>query len=238
MLSFVVSETAAATKKLADTTFKAGFVKLVLTHLLSQHFAAWTEPFESASTFLAQVHSFVRSLPGDSRAFLKAPRNAIRSLAVRAVDYTGSLEWLGHVAWASFKDDKDTCADARRFLSLLGYRATAESRQDLTGRTCVMATQIGAGFQTVFPAFTFPALILASQIAAWFICLKWPKALGLDTPMTLYTLDRALTEYLRMHRYAMGTVSQQSVLISEVLGRVLRKCTVLQHVAGMLGRHL
>jgi len=91
-----------------------------------------------------------------------------------------------------------------------------------------MATQIGAGFQTVFPAFTFPAVILASQIVAWFTCLKWPKALE----VSMHTLDRALTEYLRIHRYAMGTVAQQSVLISEVFGRVLQKCKVLQHVAG------
>ena len=224
VLSFVVWETAA--EKLVDTTFKVGYVKRVLAHLLSRHFAAaaWTEPFSSVSTFLEQVHSFVRSLPEDSRAFLKVPRNAIQSLAVRTVDYTSSLEWLGHVTWASFKDDKNTCADARRFLRLLGYRATVGSRQENTGRACVMATQIGAGFQTVFPAFTFPAVILASQIVAWFICLKWPKAL--DVPM--YTLDRVLTEYMRMHRYAMGTVAQQSVLLSEVFNRVLRKCKVLQ----------
>ena len=162
MLSFVVWEASAATKKLVDTTFKAGYVKRVLAHLLSQHFAACTEPFSSASTFLEQVHSFARSLPEDSRAFLKVPRNAIQSLAVRTVDYTGALEWLGHVTWASFKDTKNTCADARRFLRLLGYRATAGSRQDITCRACVMATQIGAGFQTGFPAFTFPAAILES----------------------------------------------------------------------------
>ena len=93
-----------------------------------------------------------------------------------------------------------------------------------------MATQnlICAGFQTVFPAFTFPAAILASQIVAWFTCLKWPKAL--DVPM--HTLDRALTEYLRMHRYEVGTVAQQSALISEVFGRVLQRCRALQQVAG------
>ena len=136
----------------------------------------------------------------------------MQNLSVRTAPYTGSLEWLGHVVWATFKDDKNTCADARRFLRLLGYRATAGSRQEITGRACVMAAQIGAGFQTVFPAFTFPAEILASQIVAWFVCLKWPNAL--DIPM--HTLDRALTEYLRIHRYAMGTVAQQSVLISEV----------------------
>ena len=162
MLSFVVWETAAATKKLVDTTFKVGYVKRVLAHLMSQHFATVTEPFSSASTFLEQVHSFVRSLPGDSRAFLKVPRNAIQSLAVRTVDYTGALEWLGNAAWSSFKDGKNTCADARRFPRLLGYRATTGPSQEITSRACVMATQIGAGFQTVFPAFTFPAVILAS----------------------------------------------------------------------------
>ena len=134
-----------------------------------------------------------------------------RSLAARAVDFTGALEWLGHVTWASFKDDKNICADAQRFLRLLGYRATAGSRQEITGRARVMVTQTGAGFQTVFPAFTFPAVILASQIAAWFMCPKWPACKALGVPV--YTLGRALTEYLRMHRYAMGTVAQQSVLI-------------------------
>ena len=132
------------------------------------------------------------------------------------------------MTWASFKDTKNTCAGARRFLRLLGYRATAGSRQDITGRACVMATQIGAGFETVFPAFTFPAVILARQIVAWFTCLNWPKAL--DAPM--HTLDRALTEYLRIHRYEMGTVAQQAVFISEVFDRVLQKCKALQQVAG------
>ena len=71
-------------------------------------------------------------------------------------------------------------------------------------------------------------LDLASQIVAWFTCLKWPKALD----VLMHTLDRALTEYLRIHRYEMGTVAQQAVLISEVVGRVLQKCKALQHVAG------
>ena len=110
---FVVWEASAATKRLVDTTFNVGFIKRVLARLLSQHFAACTEPFSSASTFLEQVHSFVRSLPGDSRAFLKVPRNAIQSLAVRTVDYTGALEWLGHVTWASFKDTKNTHVQVR-----------------------------------------------------------------------------------------------------------------------------
>lgn len=157
------------------------------------------------------------------------PRNAIQTLANRTVDYTGALEWPGHVAWASFMDSNNTCTDARRFLRLLGYRATAESRQDIAGRACVMATQIGAGFQTVSPAFTFPAVILASQIVAWFTCLKWPKAL--DVPMHTCTLDRALTEYLRIRRYEVGTVAQQAGPISEVFGRVLQRCKALQQVA-------
>ena len=61
-------------------------------------------------------------------------------------------------------------------------------------------------------------------------CEAFPEDVPMLVPM--YTLDGALTEYLRMHRYAMGTVAQQSVLISEVFDRVLHKCKVLQHVAG------
>ena len=173
VLAFVVWDPAATMKRLVDSTFKVGYIKRVLAHLFSRHFSTVTEPFASASTFLEQVHFFVRSLPEDSRAFLKVPRSAMQNLSVmRTVPYIGSLEWLGHVVWATFKDDKNTCANARRFLRLLGYRATAGSREDITGRACVMATQIGAGFQTVSPAFTFPAVILASQIVAWFTCLK------------------------------------------------------------------
>lgn len=125
MLAFVVWEPAATMKRLVDSTFKVGYIKRVLAHLFSQHSSTWTEPFASASTFLEQVHFFVRSLPEDSRAFLKVPRSAMQNLSVRTVPYTGSLEWLGHVVWATFKDDKTACADARRFLRLLGYRATA-----------------------------------------------------------------------------------------------------------------
>ena len=148
-------------KRLVDSTFKVGYIKRVLAHLFSRHFSTVTEPFASASTFLEQVHFFVRSLPEDSRAFLKVPRSAMQNLSVRTVPYTGSLEWLGHVVWATFKDDKNACANARRFLRLLGYRsrATAGSRQEITGCACVMAAQIGADFQAVFPAFTFPAQI-------------------------------------------------------------------------------
>ena len=134
LLAFVVWDPAATMKRVVDSTFKVGYIKRVLAHLFSQHFSTVTEPFASASTFLEQVHFFVRSLPEDSRAFLKVPRSAMQNLAVRTVPYTGSLEWLGHVVWATFKDDKNACADARRFLRLLGYRATAASRQDIAGR--------------------------------------------------------------------------------------------------------
>ena len=126
LLAFVLWEEAASAKKLVDTTFKAGFIKRVFAHLLSQHFAACTEPFVSPSAFLEQVHSFNRALPEDSRAFLKVPRNALQTLANRTVAYTGALEWSGHVTWASFLDSNSTCAGARRFLRLLGYRATCQ----------------------------------------------------------------------------------------------------------------
>lgn len=55
LLAFVLWEAPAAAKKLVDTTSKVGFIKRVFAHLLSQHFAARTEPFASASTFLEQV---------------------------------------------------------------------------------------------------------------------------------------------------------------------------------------
>ena len=137
MLAFVVWEPAAAMKRLVDSTSKVGYIKRALAHRSSQHFPAWREPFSSASTFLEQVHSFVRSVPEDSRAFLKVPRNATQNLSARAVAYTGSLEWPGRAVRATFKDDKKTCADARRFLRLLGYRATAGSRQLGDHWTCM-----------------------------------------------------------------------------------------------------
>ena len=103
-----------------DTTFKVGYVKRVLSHLMSQHFATVTEPFSSANTFLAQVHSFIRPLPEDPRAFLKVPRNAIQTLAVRTVEYAGALEWLGHVTWSSFEDDKNTLCGCAAFPEVAG----------------------------------------------------------------------------------------------------------------------
>ena len=117
---------------------------------------------------------------------------------------------------------------ARRFLNLLGDHATKVSRESTAGRVAIISAQVGAGFEKVFSDFTFPPSLLTQQIVSWFCSLKFPAVL--DTQLD--SVDKALTEFLRMYRYEVGTTAQQSLLTSEVFDRILRMCPTLQAIAG------
>ena len=117
---------------------------------------------------------------------------------------------------------------ARRFLNLLGDHATKISRESTAGRVAIIAAQVGADFEKVCSDFTFPPSLLTQQIVSRFCSLKFPAVL--DTQLD--SVDKALTEFLRMYRYEVGNTAQQSLLTSEVFDRILRMRPTLQAIAG------
>ena len=184
---------------------------------------------QTEEAYVELLKKHVQGLDLTARAFLIVTDSALLKLEPRDAVYTADLAFMETLSWGSF-EDKSTSdyAKAKRFLRLLDDRTTKAARQDSAGRLCVMAAQIGAAFNKVYSDFTFPPTLITQQIVSWFVNLKWPTVLDIQ----LDTVDCAFTEFLRMYRHETGAVEQQSSLVSEVFGRVLSICPILQAVAG------
>ena len=226
LLNFVSFNTAALTRSPIDTTLKATFIRRVVKQLLTQNLT--DEPVSTAEDYLSLVRAHVQGLEPASRAFLVVTESALQRLQPKDAPYPAELAWLTTLSWGNFTGAQENLTGARRFLNLLGDHATKESRESMVGRVTIIAAQVKAGFEKVFSDFTFPPSLLTQQIVSWFCSLKFPAVLDAQ----LDSVNTALTEFLRMYRYEVGTTAQQSLLTSEVFDRILRMCPTLQAIAG------
>lgn len=112
-------------------------------------------------------------------------------------------------------------------LRLFGPRATVVSRSS-PSRLTSLAARFGDAFARAYPEFTFSAQELAAQVPKWALEFKWPFELS-TTPNSE---DEALSDFLRVYRYAKASLPGKSSMIADVFDKVLAFAPMLKLVCG------
>ena len=90
----------------------------------------------------------------------------------RGALYGGTMGWLQEWTWA--RAQEGTYTTTIWILSLLGHRATKESRS-APSRLTSIASRFGSAFTGAHAEFTFSSAEVASQLIGWVRAFKWPS---------------------------------------------------------------